>query len=101
MAARLTAYLVAFIVGTTLIAGLIVGAQRDDGGPVDLIVLNGRVYTADGAGTMAEAVAVQGNKILHVGTSTSSRPVEVEAEKAVESRQRRASGNGGAFLDFV
>ncbi|MGH9176153.1 MAG: amidohydrolase, partial [Vicinamibacterales bacterium] len=69
MAARLTAYLVAFIVGTTLIAGLIVGAQRDDGGPVDLIVLNGRVYTADGKGTMAEAVAVQGNKILHVGTS--------------------------------
>ena len=68
MAARLTAYLVAFIVGTTVIAGLIVGAQRDDG-PVDLIVLNGRVYTADGGGAMAEAVAVQGNKILHVGTT--------------------------------
>lgn len=68
MAARLTAYLVAFIVGTTFIAGLIVGAQRNDG-PVDLIVLNGRVYTADGQGTMAEAVAVQGNKILHVGTA--------------------------------
>ena len=68
MAARLTAYLVAFIVGTTIIAGLIVGAQREDG-PVDLIVLNGRVYTADGDGTMAEAVAVQGNKILRVGTS--------------------------------
>src|SRR5918993_123050 len=68
MAARITAYLVAFIVGTTVIAGLIVGAQREDG-PVDLIVLNGRVYTADGNGTMAEAVAVQGNKILHVGTT--------------------------------
>jgi predicted amidohydrolase YtcJ len=68
MAARLTAYLVAFIVGTTIIAGLIVGAQREDG-PVDLIVVNGRVYTADGNGTMAEAVAVQGNKILRVGTS--------------------------------
>lgn len=68
MAARLTAYLVAFIVGTTVIAGLIVGAQREEG-PVDLIVLNGRVYTADGDGTMAEAVAVQGNKILHVGTT--------------------------------
>src|SRR5688572_28231570 len=69
MAARLTAYLVAFIVGTTLIAGLIVGAQRDDEGPVDLIVLNGHVYTADGDGTMAEAVAVQGNKILRVGST--------------------------------
>ncbi len=69
MAARITAYLVALIVGTTLIAGLIVCAQRDDEGPVDLIVLNGRVYTADGEGTMAEAVAVQGNKILRVGTT--------------------------------
>lgn len=69
MAARITAYLVALIVGTTFIAGLIVGAQRDSAGPVDLIVVNGRVYTADGDGTMAEAVAVQGNKILQVGTS--------------------------------
>jgi predicted amidohydrolase YtcJ len=69
MAARITAYLVALIVGTTFIAGLIVGAQRDDAGPVDLIVVNGRVYTADGQGTTAEAVAVQGNKILRVGTT--------------------------------
>jgi predicted amidohydrolase YtcJ len=69
MAARITAYLVALIVGTTFIAGLIVGAQRDDAGPVDLIVVNGKVYTADGHQTMAEAVAVQGNKILKVGTS--------------------------------
>ena len=42
MAARLTAYAVAFIVGVTVIAGLIVGAQREDDGPVDLIVINGR-----------------------------------------------------------
>ncbi|HXG87254.1 MAG TPA: amidohydrolase [Vicinamibacterales bacterium] len=69
MAARITAYAVALIVGLTLIAGLIVGAQRDDDGPVDLIVINGRVYTPDGDGTMAEAVAVQGNKILRVGTT--------------------------------
>ena len=69
MAGRITAYLVALIVGTTFIAGLIVGAQRDDAGPVDLIVVNGKVYTGDGGGTPAEAVAVQGNKILKVGTS--------------------------------
>jgi predicted amidohydrolase YtcJ len=69
MAARLTAYIVAVIVGVTFIAGLIVGAQRDGDGPVDLIVLNGAVYTADGSGTKAEAIAVQGNKILHVGSN--------------------------------
>lgn len=68
MAARLTAYIVALIVATTFIAGLIVGAQREDG-PVDVMVVNGHVYTADGKQTDAEAVAIQGNKILQVGTT--------------------------------
>ena len=69
MAARLTTYLVVAIVATTLIAGFIVGAQRDDSdGPVDLIVHNAAVYTADGDGTMAEAIAVRGNQILRVGS---------------------------------
>ena len=69
MAARLATILVAAIVGTTLIAGLIVGAQRDDSsGPVDLIIHNARVYAADDLGTMAEAIAIRGNKILKVGS---------------------------------
>ena len=69
MAARLATILVAAIVATTLIAGLIVGAQRDDNsGPVDLIVHNAKVYAADDLGTMAEAVAIRGNKILKVGS---------------------------------
>jgi len=69
MAARLAALLVVAIVGTTLIAGLIVGAQRDDNsGPVDLIIHHAKVYAADDAGSTAEAVAIRGNKILKVGT---------------------------------
>jgi predicted amidohydrolase YtcJ len=69
MAARLTTFFVVAIVATTLIAGLIVGAQRDDSsGPVDLIIHNARVYTADADGTMAQAIAVRGNTILRVGT---------------------------------
>jgi predicted amidohydrolase YtcJ len=69
MAARLTAYVVVGIVGATLIAGLIVGAQRDDNdGPVDVIIHNAKVYTAGSRGAMAEAVAVRGNQILRVGT---------------------------------
>jgi predicted amidohydrolase YtcJ len=69
MAARLATFLVAGIVGVTLIAGLIVGAQRDDNsGPIDLIVHNARVYAADDLGSMAEAVAIRGNKILKVGS---------------------------------
>ena len=57
MAARLTAYLVAFIVGLTFIAGLMAGAQRTDDGPVDLIIVNGKVFTG-GDESSAEAVAV-------------------------------------------
>jgi len=69
MAARLATLLVAAIVGTTLIAGLIVGAQRaDESGPVDLIIHNAKVYLADDPGSTAEAVAVRGNKILKVGS---------------------------------
>jgi hypothetical protein len=68
MAARLTTYVVVAIVAATLIAGLIVGAQRDDSeGPVDLILHNASVYTADDDRTRAEAVAIRGNQILRVG----------------------------------
>ena len=68
MAARLATYLVVAIVAGTLIAGLIVGAQRaDDSGPVDLIIHNAKVYAADDLGTIADAVAIRGNKILRVG----------------------------------
>jgi predicted amidohydrolase YtcJ len=69
MAARLTAYVVVGIVAVTFIAGLIVGAQRDDyDGPVDLIVHNGVVFTGD-PGDRPEAVAVRANQILKVGSN--------------------------------
>lgn len=69
MASRITTYIIVLIVAGTLVAGLIVGAQRDEAdGPVDIIITNGKVYTAKG-GAFAEAVAVRGNKILRVGTN--------------------------------
>lgn len=69
MATRLTTILVAVIVGATFVAGLIVGAQRDDlNGPVDLIIVNGKVYPGAGA-QQQEAVAVRGNQILRVGSN--------------------------------
>jgi predicted amidohydrolase YtcJ len=69
MATRLTTILVAVIVGATFIAGLIVGAQRDDAsGPVDLIIVNGKVYPGGGE-ELQEAVAVRGNQILRVGSN--------------------------------
>ena len=70
MAARISALIVTVIVVATVIAGLIVGAQRDDSnGPVDLIILNAKVYSGEPSGAAAEAVAVRGNQILRVGTN--------------------------------
>ena len=72
MAARLTTYLVVGIVAATLIAGLIVGAQRDDNdGPIDIIIHNARVYTAGPPAAdaeAAEAIAIRGNQVLRVGS---------------------------------
>jgi predicted amidohydrolase YtcJ len=92
MAARLTAYLVVAIVTATLIAGLIVGAQREDNdGPVDLIVRNANIYTADRRGTVAEAVAVRGNQILRVGSNREIARLQRPQTIVVDAR-------GGAVL---
>src|SRR5262245_16706483 len=91
MAARITAYLVALIVGTTFIAGLIVRAQRDDDGPVDLIVVNGKVYSADGSADLAEAVAVTGNKVVRVGTNR-------EIQRLRRAQTTVIDAKGGAVL---
>jgi predicted amidohydrolase YtcJ len=69
MASRLTTLIVVSIVAATLIAGIIARAQRDDEGPVDLIVFNGKVYPADGKAAFAEAIAVRGNTIFRVGSN--------------------------------
>jgi len=69
MAARLATYLVVAIVAGTLIAGLIVGAQRaDDSGPVEIIIHNAKVYAPTISARIADAVAIRGNKILKVGS---------------------------------
>ncbi|MEW6323588.1 MAG: amidohydrolase [Acidobacteriota bacterium] len=86
MAARFTAYVVACIVTVTVVAGLLVGAQRDTSGPVDLAIVNGRVYTADGKGTIAEAVAVQGNKVLRVGTTRDIQRLTRRQTRIVDAR---------------
>jgi predicted amidohydrolase YtcJ len=91
MAARLTAYVVAFIVGVTLIAGLIVGAQREDDGPVDLIVVNGKVYAGEGGSDLAEAVAVRGNKVVRVGSNREIQRLKRAQTKVIDAR-------GGAVI---
>jgi predicted amidohydrolase YtcJ len=45
------------------------GAARQARRNVSLILTNGKVFTSDARGTLAEAVAVEGNRIAAVGTS--------------------------------
>ena len=95
MAARLTAFVVVAIVAVTLIAGLIVGAQRDDSdGPVDVIVHNARVYTADTAGRTAEAVAIRGNQILRVGTDREISRLKRPQTTMIDAQAARPSCPG-------
>jgi predicted amidohydrolase YtcJ len=44
-------------------------AQPADTGSADLVLINGKILTMDSRATVAEAVAVRGNRILDVGTS--------------------------------
>jgi predicted amidohydrolase YtcJ len=53
----------------------------------DLLILNGRVFTADAAGTTAEAVAVRGNTILRVGSTA-----ELSALRGASTRVIDAHG---------
>src|SRR3712207_6492461 len=45
------------------------GAARQTRRNVSLVLTNGKVFTADARGTVAEAVAIDGERIVAVGTS--------------------------------
>jgi hypothetical protein len=103
MAARLTTFIVVAIVTVTVIAGLIVGAQRDDGdGPVDLIVHNARVFAADGSAPFDGAVAVRGNQILRVGEARAIRRLRRRGTLEIDARGGTVMpGFNDAHLHFI
>ena len=85
MRSRLPALIVVAIVVATVIAGLVVGAQRDDrSGPVDLVVLNGRVFTGAGQ-EPAEALAVRGSEILQVGSNRDMKRLAGAATRVIDA----------------
>ena len=91
MAARLTAFLVAIIVGISVVAGLIVGAQREAEPAVDVLVYNGRVYTGDPNAPIAEAVAIRGNRILKIGSNREIKRLRRNAATVIDA-------HGGSIL---
>lgn len=83
-----------FILSITaaLAIGVALAAQPSPGAaPADLLVLNGKVYTAGKNATFAQAVAVRGNKIAAVGTAQ-------EIEKLRGPSTQVVDAGGGAVL---
>ncbi|GAH00538.1 unnamed protein product, partial [marine sediment metagenome] len=66
----------------TIFIGMVLACRRES--PADTVILNGKVITVDRDFTIADAVAVRGDKIIAVGTN---------------SRIRRLSGSQTLIID--
>jgi predicted amidohydrolase YtcJ len=73
------------------IAAQPVAQRQTDSAPADLLILNGKVYTADGSGTFAQAVAIRGNTIVAVGSAA-------DVEKFRGPKTEVINAHGGAVL---
>jgi predicted amidohydrolase YtcJ len=68
--------LVAFATAT------VIAQQRPPG--ADLVLVNGRIYTLDGARPWAEAVAIRGDRIIAVGSSADVKSVANAQTKTID-----------------
>jgi hypothetical protein len=68
---------------------------------VSLLLLNGKVFTADGRGTLAQAVAIDGSRVVAVGSDVQIRN-SYSGEKTVDLRgQLVTPGFNDAHLHFL
>src|SRR5436190_12273403 len=56
--------------------------------PADLVVLNGKVFTADSGSALAEGFAVKDGRFLAVGTSAAMRPHVGPGTKVIDLNGR-------------
>src|SRR5262245_18909611 len=56
--------------------------------PPDLILLNGRVVTMDAAGTVAEALAVSGDRLAAVGSTAEIRALAGSGTRTIDLEGR-------------
>ncbi|HZH29975.1 MAG TPA: amidohydrolase family protein, partial [Pyrinomonadaceae bacterium] len=78
-------------------AGGVAAAQRR----VSLVLTNGKIFTADGRGTTAEAVAIEGERIVAVGTSAEIAR-SYSGARTIDLRGRLATpGFNDAHIHFI
>ncbi len=86
LAAR-TAALAAAATVATLTAGAVVAVAQPaprPAAPADLVVVNARVYTADAARPMAQALAVRGDRLAFVGDAAGALALRGPATRVVD-----------------
>jgi predicted amidohydrolase YtcJ len=69
----------------TLVAPVILVAQRPTAAPADLIVTNARVYTADEARPLAEAFAVKDGRVVFVGSRQEADAMKGAATRVIDA----------------
>jgi predicted amidohydrolase YtcJ len=81
------------VVGSIVAIGLTAltlrsAAQRGNDAPADLLILNGKVYSASNAAPFHEAVAIRGNTIASVGRSADLERLRGPNTEVIDARGR-------------
>jgi predicted amidohydrolase YtcJ len=83
----MTVLKLALVIGVGLAMAPHPAAQRQgSAAPADLLIVGGKVYTADGSGAFQEAVAVRGNRIVAVGTTADISKLRGSMTEVVDAR---------------
>ena len=69
---------------TLLVAGLLTAQASESKDPADYVLLNGKVYTVNPKQPWAEAVAVRGDEIVHVGDNQGARDFIGKDSRAID-----------------
>src|SRR5829696_873194 len=77
----------AAIAAVVSVAGLVACSQPMTAeAPADLIILNGKVYPATAAATLADAVAVRGHLVVRVGSNREVEALRGPATEVVDAK---------------
>jgi hypothetical protein len=63
-------------------------AKADDKGKADVVLRNGKIYTADAARSIKQAIAFSGNTILAAGDDADIEKLIGEADRAQDQGRR-------------
>ena len=94
-------FLVSLFVSALLLSAPAFDVDAQRGRKVSLLLVNGKVFTADERGKVAQAVAIEGNRIVAVGT-TRELQARFDAARTIDLRGRLVTpGFNDAHIHFI